>query len=88
MPDTGLLVALHLQEQPRLNAPVVAPPANSDSKFEESEHVHCSLTIEFRLSVLANTLATVGEPLFATTLQPHRLPATTVINAACRSKFQ
>ena len=37
-----LLVALHLQEQPRLewpilrNAPVVAPPANRDSKFQKS----------------------------------------------------
>ena len=48
-------------------------------KQRESEHVHCRVTIEFRLSVLANILATVGEPLFATTLQPPaNYPATTV----------
>ena len=52
---------------------MVAPPANSDSKFEESEHVYITVTIEFRLSAIwENSCDAVGEPLFATTLQPHR----------------
>ena len=69
---------------------MVAPPANSDSKFEESEHVHYRVTIEFRLSALGKLWRRlVNRCLQLLCSRIGQLSGNNgTINAACRSKFQ